>query len=275
MRPGIAGSIPRALALLVGLAAAALLPGAARAGIHVSLEPDSATIHPGDTLTVQLTIFQAESEFNGFDAYVGFDPTRLAYVSGTPDSQIGTVMKDVCNNFFHLFKVNPDNLEIHLSMLCASTFATGPGEIYRVRMRALAPAGPTALTWNTGTEFYRAGFFVRPVESRPMTLFVQDLNTAVPPPAEPRGARLDAPWPNPHRGGGPLRLKFSLAGATQVGFTILDTQGRRVASRAPESVGAGEYTWDWTGLRLSPGRYLVEMTAGNSTQAARSWVVVQ
>jgi hypothetical protein len=262
------------LVLLFALGGVVALAPAARAGMHVSLEPDSVIVQPGDTVTVKLTVFQAESEFNGFDAYVGFDPTRFAFVSSTLDSQIGPVLTAVCNNFFHQFTAHPSSVEIHLSMLCSSTFATGPGEIYHVRLRALPVTGPTTLSWQTGTEFYRAGFFVRPAELVPMVVLVQDL-TAVPPSGRPAGAAFDAPWPNPWRNGGPVTLQFSLNEDAPVHFKILDAQGRLVASHAMGELGAGAHTFAWAGLRLAPGRYLVELNSGNSTQAARPLVVVQ
>jgi hypothetical protein len=262
------------LVLLIALGAVAVLPSIARAGIHVSLEPDSVIVMPGDTVTVKLTIFQSESEFNGFDAFVGFDPARFAFVSSSLASQLGPVMTSVCNNFFHQFSAHSNSVEIHLAMLCPSTFATGPGEIYRVRLRALPVTGPTTLVWQTGTEFYRAGFFVRPVESLPMMVFVQD-NTAVPPSMRATSVSFEPPSPNPFRGGGAVTLKFSLQGASRVGFSILDAQGRLIASHAMGELGAGAHSFAWTGLRLAPGRYLVELNSGNSTQAARPLVVVQ
>jgi hypothetical protein len=134
--------------------------------------------------------------------------------------------------------------------------------------------GPSTLVWQAGTEFYRAGFFVRPVESIPMTVFVQD-NTAVPPSMRSTSMSFEPPSPNPFRGGGALSLKFSLQGASRVGFKILDAQGRLIASHALGDLGAGAHSFAWTGLRLAPGRYLVELKSGNNTQAARPWVVVQ
>lgn len=274
MRPAIGTTFARALVLLLALGAAAALPPVARAGMHVSLEPDSVTVQPGDTVTVKLTVFQAESQFNGFDGFVGFDPARFAFVSSPLADQLGPVLTSVCNNFFHQFVPHASSVEIHLSMLCAGTFATGPGEIYRFRLRALPLIGPSTLVWQAGTEFYRAGFFVRPVESLPMTVFVQD-NTAVPPFTTSEGLSLESPWPNPWRGGGPVTLSFSLHADSQVGFRILDAQGRLVASRALGELGAGVHSFAWTGLRLAPGRYLVELKSGNNVQAARPWVVVR
>jgi hypothetical protein len=248
----------------------------AAAAIHVSLEPDSAVVQPGDTVTVKLTVFQAESEFNAFDAYVQFDPTRLQFVpASSVDAQIGVVMTKDCNNFFHQFLPYSDHLEIHLSLLCNNTFETGPGVVYQVRFLALAVAGSTQLTWLAGTEFYRAGFFVRPVEALPMTLFVGGIDSVEPHRAGGAVLSLATPRPNPWRGSGAVTLAFSLPGPERVGFVVLDTQGRRVAERAPEEFGVGMHSIAWSGLRLTPGRYVVEMAYGAGAGAARAWVVTR
>lgn len=260
--------------LLVLLGAMLSLPTVALATIYVSLEPDSATVQPGDTVTVKLTIFQADAQFNGFDAFVSFDPSRLALVSTPLADQVGSVFSGACSNLFQSFVAHPDSVEIHLGMLCPATFVTGPGDIYKFRLRVLAPLGPTDLVWSTGTEFFRAGFFVRPRVEVPMTLFVKNL-AAVGPSSPAAGLSLATPWPNPYRGVGPLTLHFSLADSAPVGFTIFDTQGRCVASHAPEQYGAGTHSFAWTGLGLLPGRYLVKMSSGSNLQIARAWVVVR
>ncbi len=261
---------------LVAAAIIAAIPSTARAGIHVSLEPDSARVQPGDTVTVRLTVFQAESQFNAFDAYVGFDPLRLQFVQVLPlDSQIGPLMKADCDNFFHQFSAHPNSVEIHLSLLCSGTFEIGPGVIYLLRFVALPVVGPTQLTWGAGTEFYRAGFFVRPVEELPMTLFVGGVGSVEPPQAGGTKLWLATPRPNPWRGRGAVELSFFLPDPEQVGFVVIDAQGRRVAERASEGFGVGSHTIAWSGLRLSPGRYLVRMTSGAGAGAARAWVVAR
>ena len=259
----------RSIMQLVLLGAMLGLPTLALAAIHVSLEPDSATVQPGDTVTVRLTIFQAEAEFNGFDAFVSFDPARLELLSTPLADQVGPVISVACNNLFHTFVPHPNSAEIHMGLLCPTTFVTGPGEIYRFRVRVLAPLGPTDLVWSTGTEFFRAGFFVRPRDAVPMTLFVQNL-ASVGPSSAAAGLSLETPRPNPYHGSGPLTLQFSLADSAPVGFTIFDTQGRRVASHAPEQFSAGTHSFAWTGLGLSPGRYLVKMSSGSNLQIARA-----
>jgi hypothetical protein len=265
------------IALFLVLGSTWLFPALARADLHMSLEPDSAVVQPGDTVTVRITVFRvgaADSSFNAFDAFIAYDPARLELVNTTAAARVGPVFTDSCGNFFHQFLPTPGQLEIHLSMLCPKKNVTGPGDLYRVRMRVLPGTGPTNLVWNTGLEFYRGGFFVRPVEALPMTLFVGSMAGVNPPGEDARRLAFETPWPNPHRGAGPATLKFSLAAPDRVGFEILDAQGRRVAVRTPDEFGAGAHTVNWTGLQLAPGCYLVKMNTGNNLQAARAWVIL-
>src|SRR2546422_7001597 len=162
-RPTMTRKAQAVAALILALAVGSGSPRGARAGIHVELGPGSSLVQPGDTVTVQLQVFQAESEFNAFDAYLRFDPARLQFVPASSLSQqIGPVMSSGCGSFFHQFKARSDTLEIHLGMLCSNVFVTGPGVIYQVRFRVLEGTGPTQIYLGSGTEFYRAGFFVRP-----------------------------------------------------------------------------------------------------------------
>ena len=263
-------------ALILALTMAAASPTGARAAIHVKLGPDSTLVQPGDTVTVQLNLFQAESEFNAFDAYLRFDPTRLQFVPAASISQqIGPVMSGACESFFHQFTPRSDTLEIHLSLLCKNVFVTGPGVIYQVRFLVLNGVGPTQIYLGSGTEFYRAGFFVRPVEALPMELY-EGSTASVEPPSNSRIAvQLAAPRPNPYRGEGPATMRFTLPGPDRVGFAILDAQGRRVAERVPEGFGAGPHSIAWSGLRLGSGFYVVKMTSADGVRAARGWVVVR
>src|SRR5204863_1216592 len=97
---------------------------------------------------------------------------RLQFVpAASLGQQIGPVMSSACGSFFHQFKARSDTLEIHLGMLCSNVFVTGPGVIYQVRFRVLDGTGPTEIYLGSGTEFYRAGFFVRPVEALPLDLY--------------------------------------------------------------------------------------------------------
>jgi len=262
--------------LLMAMGVAATAPATARAGIHVKLSPDSCVAQPGDTVTVQLRVFQAESEFNAFDAYVLFDPTRLQFVPTAPLSdQIGPLMKRACGSFFHQFTPRPDTLEIHLSMLCPNAFVTGPGVIYQLRFRVLHAVGPTEIACGAHTEFYRAGFFVRPLEAFPMELYAGGFTAVAPSSHVGTAVRLATPWPNPYRGAGPATVQFSLPDRDRVGFAILDPQGRRVAMRDAEYFDSGPHSITWSGLRLAPGHYVVKMTSGAEAGVARNWVVVR
>ena len=263
-------------ALALALTMTLISPADARAGIHVKLGPDSSLVQPGDTVTVQLQVYQADSQFNAFDAFIRFDPSRLQFVPASSISQqIGPVMSSACGSFFHQFIPRSDTLEIHLSLLCKNVFVTGPGVIYQVRFRVLDGAGPTEIYLGSGTEFYAAGFFVRPVETLPMELYEGGTASVGSPSNSGTPLQLSTPRPNPYRGEGPATMRFTLPGPDRVGFAVLDTQGRRVAARAPEDFEAGSHAIAWSGLRLAPGHYVVKMSSAAGLRAARSWVVVR
>jgi len=265
----------RIAVLLCGLLLCAV-SSAWATGVHVSLESSAAQPNPGDIITVSLNVFQADAEFNAFDAFIQFDPTRLEFVpAATPNLQIGPVMTANCGNFFHLFTPNASYLEVHLSLLCPNTFATGPGVIYQVQFRVLGILGATQVSWMPGTEFYRAGFFVRPAELLPLSLAVGGVNAVGPRDGKFAGFSINTPRPNPCQGSGPVTMEYSVATPERVVFEIYDSQGRRLAARSVSDAGAGRHSFTWAGLRLAPGRYVVRMSSATGARAERGWVVLR
>src|SRR5262249_5152232 len=102
-----------ARSLLLGLSAIALLAPAASPGpgVHVALTPAFQVVPQGQQFELDLTVTQAGSNFNGFDAYVGFDPSALSYVS-VPFNQLpGSLMTSACANLFQDFHATPDSLK--------------------------------------------------------------------------------------------------------------------------------------------------------------------
>ncbi len=265
------------IACACGLIAAVALfaRAAAAAGIHAGIVPLVSTPALGDTVVVELRITTADAAFNAFDASIQFDPARLAFVATAPVSnQIGPVMTGACSQFFHQFAPHSDSVEIHLSMLCANTSVTGPGSIYRVRFRTIGTTGSTALTCGPSTMFYNGGLFVRPLDLTPATLQVGN-GTGVDSPAAPGPAfTLESPHPNPAFSGA-LTLAYAAPAPRHVRFDLLDTQGRRVATRDAGRVAAGRGTLTWEGLRLEPGLYFVRMSAGAGSPLPRAWVVLR
>jgi hypothetical protein len=81
--------------------------------------------------------------------------------------------------------------------------------------------------------------------------------------------RLDAPAPNPSRGG-PVSIGFALGRADRVDLRLFDVSGRMVKTLASGSFGAGPYrlTWDGTsdsGARVQPGVYFYRLVTEEGT----------
>src|SRR5512138_1685649 len=101
--------IPAALAL----ALAALAAGPAGAGVLLAVTPDTLTVAPGATFTLQLRVPVAGSPFNGYDATVEYDPAVLTFLPRSPSRlQEGPDMKNACGNTFQFFQAGGDSLVI-------------------------------------------------------------------------------------------------------------------------------------------------------------------
>lgn len=160
--------------------------GPVRAGVHLTLQTSDSIIAVGDTLTLEANIAAPGDQFNAFDLLVGFDASRLALVPTTPvNNQRGPLVTSACSNTFHIFTPGSSVETVNLSLLCANTFMTGPGVIYRIRFRALNVMGPTVLRCLPGTQFYRAGVLINPLVRDSLSLYVGQLAAVAPPLASP------------------------------------------------------------------------------------------
>jgi hypothetical protein len=148
--------------VLVGTLLAAASPLEAQ-GVHVALLPASQTVAPGSEFELTLTVTQAGSAFNAFDAYVGFDPTALTPVPMSPISQQeGAYFVGSCGSRLHRFRAGVDRDTVSDVLLCAGASRTGPGDIYRLRFRASETPQATVVRFLPGLQFYNAGLFVEP-----------------------------------------------------------------------------------------------------------------
>lgn len=154
----------RTLVLLALLGAAA---GPARAqGVKVALQPALTSVTPGDTFYLDLNVVRAGSAFNGYTAVIGFDPAALQFLPTAPLSQQeGALMTGACGNTFHQFTSGPGQLSIDHSLLCNGVSLTGPGQVYRLRFKALAGLTTTQVQFLPGLQFYNAGVAVNPDSS--------------------------------------------------------------------------------------------------------------
>ena len=264
-----------AFAAAIGLVTAA---GGASGAVHLNGGALTMTVAPGDSFYVPLTVFQADAQFNAFDADVNFDPARLTFISTSPSTnQIGPLMTPPtgCSKF-HIFAAHSNYLEIHYSLLCNQYFVTGPGVIYKVRFKAGPDTGSTTISFTPGTAFFNAGFLVTPLDAQNLTVIVTNHPVGVDDGgALPSALEMAVPAPNPRIGSVAARISFALPAPTTVKLDLFDTVGRRVAGRAPEYLPAGRHSLLWNAPVLPSGTYFARLTTGDGSSVRRSWVLLR
>jgi len=106
--------------------------------IHLAILPSPVIVQQGEVFDVELTITQAGSNFNGFDAIVGYDPSMVTFIQQSPSIQKGSLMQNACVTDFHQFSIASDSTYVSITyiMLCAGVSVTGPGVVYRLRFQA-------------------------------------------------------------------------------------------------------------------------------------------
>jgi hypothetical protein len=246
----------------------ALARAAAAQSVDVAIDPPVQTVNPGDTVNVTIDVTKADLAFNGYDAVVGYDPTALAFLPMSPLSlQEGSYMKNACGNTFHHFVAAGDSLSISHVILCADLALTGPGQLYKLRFRALSTLQATQLTFRS-VQFYNAGHFVNP-DSTHNAMVAIGVQLDAPKPPLHWGLQLLAS-PNPTRGTAALHVTAPTAGPQEL--VVLDALGRvvRRLDRGRYAAGPRLVTWDGSdahGVRVAAGVYLVRLRAGaQSTQ---------
>jgi hypothetical protein len=83
-----------------------------------------------------------------------------------------------------------------------------------------------------------------------------------------------APWirlrarPNPFRGG--TEILFDLPSRQPVMLTVIDVQGRVVATLLEETLEAGSHRVRWTASGRSSGIYMIRLVAGGRTSSVKA-----
>jgi hypothetical protein len=234
------------------------------------------TIAPHDTFTVNVSVDPADSQFNAFDLNIGYDPTHLTFVPTTPlANQRGALMTSACANTFHLFTPTSGVLQSTLSLLCAGVFVTGPGVIFKVRFAATDSVGPTTIQCAAGSQFYRAGFFVNPLDCQPLTVSVSGISSV----PEQGGATgmlfLATPTPAIQSSSGTTtQVSFRLPRADTARLELYDVRGRRLAEYPETSFESGNNAITWQLPSLASGTYFIRLATGSGLTARRSWMLL-
>lgn len=262
----------RNLAFALGLLAAPMFAVPVRAGVTVALQTASASVAPGADFDVYVTVTQAGSAFNAFDAVVGYDPAALTFVQLAPLSlQEGALMTGACGNRFHQFSTGVGRDTITDVLLCNGVSVTGPGQIYRLRFHASSTPQTTTIHLLPGLRFYDAGIAVLPVTASDLTVGIGGsvgVESGVV--SAPLRVRVS---PNPARGSAALLIESDLPERHEI--AILDAMGRTI--RHLETAGAAatrRVVWDGrsdAGVTMPAGVYPVLVRSAH--RAARTCIV--
>lgn len=256
-------ALPIVLALLSGP------PPSVAQGVHVGITPAALTVSPDAEFNLDLTVTEAGSLFNGFDATVSFDPAALTFMPLAPTSlQQGCLMTGACSaacgNTFHRFSAAADSAAITDILLCDQLAFAGPGQVYRLRFKASTTLQVTDVRIRRST-FYNAGLYVNPVVTADAQVTIAAGvgvgGVATPAP----GIRLRAES-NPGRG--PMVFALEVDAAGEQRLEVHDVTGRlvRTVDTGWREQGTRRVTWDGlddSGARAPSGVYLVTLGVGN------------
>jgi len=253
-----------------------MLLGSARASVDFRILPEQMVQEPGDTVTVELTVVNESSDFNGYDARVSFDPDRLTFLQLDPVSlQEGPLMTEACSNRFHIFTIGADSayVEINHVLLCAGVSVTGPGVVYRLRFVCGEIDGPTELNFTDFTQFYDAGIIVSPVE---LTGAVIEIDALLAAPDASSGELELAAAPNPFNPRTSLSFTLPAAGPTRL--VIHDSRGARIRTLVDEVLPAGTQRRIWdarddSGRSVASGIYFLRLETLDRAQTLRVTVL--
>jgi len=252
-------------ALLVAMAAGAPAKARGAQGVHVALLPAQQTVDPGAEFDLSMEVTVSGSAFNGFDAYIGYDPAALTLIPLSPNSlQESSYFASACPNRFHRFGQGTDRDTITDVLLCSGVSLTGPGQIYKLHFRASSTPQVTRVRFLPGLQFYNAGLFVNPDSSKDAYIGI-GMQVGVGEPGRPLESSLRA-TPNPSRASVALSVGASRGGIQRL--TIMDLQGRIVRHLQSGLFEAGNRTAFWdcrndSGTALPAGVYLATLeTAG-------------
>ena len=100
------------------------------------------------------------------------------------------------------------------------------------------------------------------------------LASSVGPGANNPSFALDPLWPNPLRRGQSINLQIRLTAGTDAGFELYNADGRRVASRPPQTFPAGVTRLSWSPPAAGGSVYFLRLTTSSGQASGQRIVVV-
>jgi hypothetical protein len=240
-----------ALALLVTVTPL-VLAMAAHASVIFQLEPTATAVDPGEIFSVSVEVPIAGDGFNGYDAVLNFDATKLEVILPSPPSSgEGPLFTESCGLRFLDLSQDGQTMRVRVShvVLCAGLSLTGPGTTYTLQFRAREVQGLAVIELIAETQAYDAGYLVPTERGTPLSIQIGDV-TAAPPPARETSLRA---IPNPFNPS--TELHFDLESTDAVTLAVFDLAGRHVRTLLSGQLPAGAHRVRWDG-RDAAGRFV-------------------
>jgi hypothetical protein len=273
MRRAIAGIL--ALSTLVG--SVWFVPDASAVGTSIALDPSVIVIDPGQEFEVGVVLPGAGDPVNGYDAIVGFDPSRLELIlPPRPSSAEGPLFIDACPQRFLDVRVATDSTSVSIAhvILCAGTSVTGPGELYRLRFRARTQTGTTWLRLLGGSAAYQAGAYVEPLTTSDCQVVIGEATANVPAPGRSRFFATPNPF-NPS-----TELVFRSAAPQRISIEMFDSAGRALCTVYEGQTPTGDFRIAWDGRDrrgriLASGVYFARLRGSSGVRLTTRLVLVR
>jgi hypothetical protein len=204
------------------------------------------------------------------ELYIEYDASLVTSISGGPGALFNGF--NLFQGFEEVDPENPGEWHGYCVILGATQWTTGPGELFRWRIRGSAE-GVCSVTTSELTLLPPGGGNYSDTTLPNSTLTIVDL-TSVPPLTASGLAVLALPNPfNPR-----TTLCFTLSAATHAAVAIYDARGMEVVRLVDELLDAGAHTVDWDGrdafgASMPSGTYFCRLTASWGTQTAKLQLV--
>jgi len=255
----------------------AFTAGDARASVSMAISPEFTVVPPGAEFVVDVVLAEAGDPINGYDAVVGYDPSRLELVLPVPRSAgEGPLFVDACQQRFLFVAVEGDSTAVTVShvLLCAGATVEGPGSTYALRFRARDILGQTHLSLLEGTAAYDAGELVEPLSTRDARVWIGEPSASPVPAARVRLSAVPNPF-NPR-----TELHFRFAEPARVRLEVFDVSGRRIDTIYEGWAPSGPFRHSWDGRDgrgrlLASGVYLARLTTPSGIHAVTRMVLVR
>ena len=253
------------LAVLLALAA----PSAAE--VRFDLVVDATELAVDDTVRVDVEVPVTGDAFNGYDAYVTYDPAVFEPLFPVPQSAgEGALFTDACGMRFLDIATELDSARVRVShvLLCAGTNVAGPGRTYTLRFRALGVNAATSLGLSAATQAYDAGFEISTTVGSSIPITV---GTPTDAPARPQRSQLRV-YPNPFNPSTTLRIEAEPG--THARLSLYDAVGRHVRTLFDGTLSDADLALRWNGRdaqgrSVASGLYHARLLTTHGTSTAR------